>query len=158
MCVLERRVYFSLLFLPPSLHVSLISHPSIFHFYMQLQMWRQWNIKLQKWACFCTLALSKTTQPLLSSDPTHFLTLWKSHFKLCVTIVQLKNKAHLNCVLLNECTGHFFVVFLRTYVSDLVVCSDMRVSLLMDTHTVSESSSDNNSWIFEPKCLEVHSL
>lgn len=46
MRVLEKRVYFSLLFLPPSLHVSLLSHPSIFHFYMQLQMWRQWNIKL----------------------------------------------------------------------------------------------------------------
>lgn len=56
MCVLEKRVYFfSLFFLPPSLHVSLISPPSIFHFYMQLQMWRQWNIKLLKWACFCTL-------------------------------------------------------------------------------------------------------
>lgn len=67
-CV-EKRVYFSLLFLPPSL--SLISHPSIFHFYMQLQMWREWNIKLPKWAFFCTLTTSKTSQPTLFADLTH---------------------------------------------------------------------------------------
>lgn len=57
-CVAEekRRVLF-----PSSLSSSLpstcqsysISHPSIFHFYMQLQMWKQRNIKLQKRACIC---------------------------------------------------------------------------------------------------------
>lgn len=74
-CAVERRggCIFSLLFLPPSLHVSLISHPSIFHFYMLLQMWRQWNIKLQKWACFCTSGLYQK-QPSLS-----FLLTWHTY-------------------------------------------------------------------------------
>lgn len=67
----RRGCIFSLLFFPPFLHISLISHPSIFHFYTQLQMWREWNIKLPKWACFCTLATSKTTKPLLFPDPKH---------------------------------------------------------------------------------------
>lgn len=40
-------------------------HPSIFHFYTQLQMLKKWNIKLQKLACFCSLAVSK--QPCPSS-------------------------------------------------------------------------------------------
>lgn len=88
MCVAEKKggCFFSPLSssLSPCQSYS-ISHPSIFHFYMQLQMWRQWNIKLQKLACTFTLAVSKTTQPLLSPDLTHTFSHF-DHSSTCVWI------------------------------------------------------------------------
>lgn len=114
-CAAEERggCIFSLPFLPPLLHVSPISHPSIFHFYMQLQMWRQWNIKLQKWACIYTLAISKTTQPSALAWPvTHFLTLCLSEFKPFMnTYCRREGAKHSNAFCLFNCYS-FFPLFL----------------------------------------------
>lgn len=122
----KRRVYFfSPLFLPPSLHVSPVSHPSIFHFYTQLQMWRQWNIKLQKWACICTLATSKTTQTLLSPDLTHTFSHVEYHSWKC-------RETHT--------TGERSKSILGTYW--LQVCCSSAVWLCVcvkSTHTLNES-------------------
>lgn len=79
MCVCRggkmRGAFFPLLFLPPSLLSTCqsysLSHPSIFHFYMQLQMWRQRNIKLQKRACIC----KNNPARALPWPDTHILTL-----------------------------------------------------------------------------------
>lgn len=76
----EEGAFFLLLFLPPSLLSTCqsysISHPSIFHFNMQLQMWRQSNIKLQKRACIC----KNNPACALPWPDTHVLTLSLSQF------------------------------------------------------------------------------